>query len=686
MRNLVFICVLIFLSTAIYGQSSNFTAGKKALNEGDLDVALEYFNKDISDNPTSSLTYFYRAWLYYSTSENAKALNDVNAGLKFTTSKEKELMAVLYELRAKTYIELEEPEKAMVDYTNAIKTNGTDPDFYIGRAQLYFDNKLYDKAEADFASILKFDETNAAAHAGLARNYLAMNKYTEADKLLSKLKKLHPKYDVAYYYSAKSAYNQNKFDEAIENSFMAFVLDDEDKSNRNLFFEYSEKNYAYALAKITNKINEEPSNYFWIFYKGILQENKEDYGDAVATYTIAQKLMTESNVSIYSHRANCYTNIGLQELAIADYNLALAIDSSRAFDYAFRGEAKRLKGEYTEAVKDYTQAIALEPRVQWFYYRRGWVNEEFLKNNTAGLRDYNKAIEIDKDYAYTYIHRGRFYKNTINDMQKATADFETILKLDTIIIDGGNCRQYALLELGREAEAIEWLNKILDKYPNEGNYYDATCLYSLMNKPVEAVKYMTLAFETGYKDISHLSNDDDLDNVRNNPEFKALVTKWKKIIETEIQRALPAEENAPSTTKGQLVGKSVVVPMLNNSGGTYEVACKINNLPLNFIFDTGASDISISQTEVQFMLKNKYLSKSDIRGSQSYIDASGNVSVGTKIILRKVQIGNFELNNVEASVVYNKNAPLLFGQSALGKYTKILIDNENKTITLSEKK
>jgi clan AA aspartic protease (TIGR02281 family) len=682
-----FITFLLYCSIAtIIAQSTNFNEGQKAFEAGDLDTALECFTKDISNNPRIANTYYSRGFVYYSQDVYAKALTDVNMGLKCISAKENKLKAVLYELRALIYTQLEEPEKALADYTNAIKTNGTDPDFYIGRAQLHFNKKLYDKAEADYASILKFDETNAPAHAGMARNYLELNKYAEADKLLSKLKKLHPKYDVAYYYSAKSAYNQNKFDEAIENSFMAFVLDDEDNSNRDLFIAYSEKNYAYALAKITNKINEEPSNYFWLYYKGILQENKEDYGDAVATYTVAQKLMTESNVSIYSHRANCYRNIGLQELAIADYNLALAIDSSRAFDYAFRGEAKRLKGEYTEAVKDYTQAIALEPRVQWFYYRRGWVNEEFLKNNTAGLRDYNKAIEIDKDYAYTYIHRGRFYKNTINDMQKANADFETILKLDTAIIDGGNCRQYSLLELGRETEAIVWMNKILDKYPNEGNYYDATCLYSLMKKPVEAVKYMTLAFENGYKDIIHLSNDDDLDNVRNNPEFKALIAKWKKTIETEIQRSLPAEENEPSTTEGQLVGRSVVVPMLNNSGGTYEVACKINNLPLNFIFDTGASDISISQTEVQFMLKNKYLSKSDIRGSQSFMDASGNVSVGTKILLRKVQIGNFELNNVEASVVHNRNAPLLFGQSALGKYTKIIIDNENKTITLSEKK
>ena len=35
---------------------------------------------------------------------------------------------------------------------------------------------------------------------------------------------------------------------------------------------------------------------------------------------------------------------------------------------------------------------------------------------------------------------------------------------------------------------------------------------------------------------------------------------------------------------------------------------------------------------------------------------------------------DLELNNIDASVVHNQNAPLLFGQSTLGKFVKITID------------
>ena len=122
-----------------------------------------------------------------------------------------------------------------------------------------------------------------------------------------------------------------------------------------------------------------------------------------------------------------------------------------------------------------------------------------------------------------------------------------------------------------------------------------------------------------------------------------------------------------------------------SGSGTYEVPCKINELGLNLIFDTGASDITISKTEAEFMLKNGYLSKNDVTGTESYMIANGDIEIGTTIVFRKVEFGGLILKNVKASVIENKNAPLLFGQSALGKYGKITIDNENKVITITTK-
>lgn len=120
--------------------------------------------------------------------------------------------------------------------------------------------------------------------------------------------------------------------------------------------------------------------------------------------------------------------------------------------------------------------------------------------------------------------------------------------------------------------------------------------------------------------------------------------------------------------------KVIMTPM----GGVYEIPIKINGVNMDIIFDTGASNISISETEVRFLWKQGKLDEDDILGSMQFKDATGKISEGTVINLRAVQIGNRVINDVEASVVHNSQAPLLLGQSALARFGKVTIDyNKN---------
>lgn len=125
-----------------------------------------------------------------------------------------------------------------------------------------------------------------------------------------------------------------------------------------------------------------------------------------------------------------------------------------------------------------------------------------------------------------------------------------------------------------------------------------------------------------------------------------------------------------------------VIPMKKMVGNTYLIACKVNGLPLNFIFDTGASSVTLSRKEAVFMLKNGYLSTNDIIGQTSYQTADGDISIGTTIKLKKIEISGLVLYNIEASIINNDNAPLLLGQSALSKLGKIQIDYNNSTLTI----
>ena len=116
---------------------------------------------------------------------------------------------------------------------------------------------------------------------------------------------------------------------------------------------------------------------------------------------------------------------------------------------------------------------------------------------------------------------------------------------------------------------------------------------------------------------------------------------------------------------------------MEQAGGVYFVPITVNGLGLKFIFDTGASDITISQTEAQFLAKQGLLTQQDVIGKQQYQIADGSFSEGTIIRLKELTIGDRTINNVKASVIESQNAPLLLGQTALSEFGKVSLDYKN---------
>ncbi|GHT52025.1 hypothetical protein AGMMS49982_11180 [Bacteroidia bacterium] len=125
--------------------------------------------------------------------------------------------------------------------------------------------------------------------------------------------------------------------------------------------------------------------------------------------------------------------------------------------------------------------------------------------------------------------------------------------------------------------------------------------------------------------------------------------------------------------------KPVVVKMHEKNGVRY-IPMKINGQELDFVFDTGASSICISNLEARILVKNGLLSNDDVIGEQKFKTASGEISTGTTISLKSVKIGDRELHFVEATVIDNPQADCLLGQTVLSRFGTYTIDNAKKEI------
>ena len=166
-------------------------------------------------------------------------------------------------------------------------------------------------------------------------------------------------------------------------------------------------------------------------------------------------------------------------------------------------------------------------------------------------------------------------------------------------------------------------------------------------------------------------------NVCATTAYQALYDEYWQIYQLELAR--------PEIDVAATEEVTYEIPF-TTSNGVNKVDCTINGLPLNFIFDTGASIVTISQVEANFMFKNGYLTAQDILGKRRYETADGTIGVGTEINIRHINFGGVELTDVRASVVGTQKASLLLGQSVLKRLGKIEIDNERRVLKITTNK
>src|SRR5207244_3275786 len=73
--------------------------------------------------------------------------------------------------------------------------------------------------------------------------------------------------------------------------------------------------------------------------------------------------------------------------------------------YITSGVAWMDKKGYDSAIKDFDEAIRLDPEFAFSYYCRGWAWTE-KKNYDQAIRDYSEGIRLDPNDACNYFGRG----------------------------------------------------------------------------------------------------------------------------------------------------------------------------------------------------------------------------------------------------------------------------------------
>ena len=675
---MVLLTVLSYNAFAQKTKTENDYNLKKAYEvlseENDETKGLDLVNKQLRETPDNAEALLLRARLLRRKREYGSALQDINHALKVNKPKKTDIpTSTLHWWKAYIYRDMSDLSNAAASFKTAYELAQKDDKDNLQSIAFDYGQALYslddiEGADKVYRKMLAEDEADQGAMIGLARNMIKLGQYENAVGMLDKCQKYDADYAEIYRFKMQAYDKLGETAKAIDSGLEWFEKSDDASSG--VVLPLLTKRASYSEANIKARAKKSDNPFQWKALLCQFYEDTHKYAEAVKAYNeLESEFGHYDQINVY--RSDCYSELGLNEMAIADISKVMEKEVEWE-TLCRRADYYRLAGDIDSAIADLSAAIEDSPEIGYTYYRRGWCYE-MKREEKKALEDYNIGIEMTDDYPYLYLMRGELLLQDGNK-EEAYTDFERVLQLDTLA-DGSSCRMYALHFLGKDEEAEEWMDKIVESDPDDaGNHYDRACLLSRMGRLDEAIAALRTAFEKGYRSFSHITVDDDMDAIRELPEFKALIEEYEaKHAEYLRQSELAMPEKEEAVTE---------IAVKRNPGGTFEIPCDINGLSLQMIFDTGASDVTISSVEANFMLKNGYLADKDIKGKRYYQVANGQINEGTVITLREVKIGDAVLHNVDASVVKSQKAPLLLGQSAMERFGTITIDNESNKLII----
>jgi len=146
-----------------------------------------------------------------------------------------------------------------------------------------------------------------------------------------------------------------------------------------------------------------------------------------AKRSFLKKLLRRRTSADYRTEGETCLAHGEFDEAVKDFNEAIRLDPHNATAYLYRGLAYEEEGDYPEAISDFDMALRIDPHHADTYLHRG--DAYFaLDDFDQSIHDYTEAIRLDPNLAIAYYHRGLAFREK-GHSERAKADEETALRL-----------------------------------------------------------------------------------------------------------------------------------------------------------------------------------------------------------------------------------------------------------------
>jgi tetratricopeptide (TPR) repeat protein len=234
-----------------------------------------------------------------------------------------------YFKRGNDYRNKNDYQKAITDYTEALRLDPQLAKAFLNRALAHFLLKDFDTAIADYTRAIKINPRYAEAYHNRGTAYANQGNYTEALADVNRAIKLNPRLAEAYFSRGVISNARDDDDRAIADYSRAIKLDPQLAKayyNRGTSY-YRNKDYELAISDYTKTISLTPNEFMAYWARGAVYADRKEYDRAIADLTKAITLAPK-DTKVYSKRAKVYCAQGRKELAAADENKIIELGES----------------------------------------------------------------------------------------------------------------------------------------------------------------------------------------------------------------------------------------------------------------------------------------------------------------------------------------------------------------------
>ena len=292
-------------------------------------------------------------------------------------------------------------------YEKARALTPDDTEVEIRLADTYADNGEFQKAADAYAKLLVQNPDTPRIRERLAANYIRADQKEKAAAALEEIIKREPLQFAIYNYLGEVYEDLGQHEKAISNYQQSLVVNPNQPENYSLItaLQLDSKQTDQAVQTLATWKGKFPADFRVPYFTGLIQTDRKQFTDAVASFADAESLAKESGPDVklsskfYFSYAAATERAGDYDKAVSLFQKCLQLDPADHAACNYLGYMWADKGVHLQEALDLVQkAVKLDPDNGAYIDSLGWVLFKLGRNEEA-LVQLRRAVDLIKDDA-----------------------------------------------------------------------------------------------------------------------------------------------------------------------------------------------------------------------------------------------------------------------------------------------